>query len=257
VAQVNDAVANTGADSVWLVNQDAYVAARLRETESTEPAQSTYSLQDLTAAGTIAKAYQSAAQDTNETRLALDLSMADMKAETLIRYGLVGDDMAQLLRSSQDNGHQILLDRLDQYLNGRETTSVGQGNPSGIYSPADRALFQSMYSAVLGAYQCSGGDAAAAIRAGASYGQTATAQAGAANPNVQRWGISMQTFWKNFFTTPTLEIGSAQWKAAQMLAQQGQIASWTNSTYQNYVNDWRDFLVGLDGEGAYLLDAQA
>jgi hypothetical protein len=189
--------------------------------------------------------------------LALDLSMADMKAETMIRRGLVSDDMAGLLRSRQDNGHQILLDRLDQYLDGRETTSVQQGNPSGIYSAADRALFQSMYNAVLGAYQSNDGDAVSAIRAGAAFGQTATAKAGAANPNVQRWGISMETFWTNFFTTPTLEIGSAQWKAAQALSQQGVTASWTRSTYQNYVNDWRDFLVNLDGEGASLVDELA
>jgi hypothetical protein len=114
-----------------------------------------------------------------------------------------------------------------------------------------------MYNAVLGAYQSSGGDAVAALRAGAAYGQTATAKAGTANPDVQRWGVSMQTFWENFFTTPTFETGSAQWKAAQTLTQLGQTAKWTNSTYQNYVNDWRDFLVNLDGQGAYLLDTQA
>jgi hypothetical protein len=129
--QVSDDIAQTGADSVWLLNHDGYIAARLRETDTTD-AETVYSIQDLTAAGTVAKAYQSASQDTNETMLALDLSMADMKAETMIRRGLVSDDMATLLRNSQDNGHQILLDRLDQYLDGRETTSVQQGNPSGV-----------------------------------------------------------------------------------------------------------------------------
>jgi hypothetical protein len=256
LSQVRDDIAQTGADSVWLQNCDGYIAARLRETDTAE-AGTVYSIQDLTAAEIVAKAYQSAAQDTNETMLALDLSMADMKADTMIRRGLVGDEMAGLLRSSQESGHQILLDRLDQYLDGRETASVQQGNPSGIYSAGDRALFQSMYSAVLGGYQSSGGDAAAALRAGAAYGQTATAQAGTAHPEVQRWGVSMQTFWANFFTTPTFETGSAQWKAAQTLAQLGQSAQWTNSAYQNYLCDWRDFLVSLDGQGAYLLDTQA
>jgi hypothetical protein len=256
LSQVRDDIAQTGADSVWLQNCDGYVAARLRETDTTD-AGTVYSVQDLTAAGIVAKAYQSAAQDTNETMLALDLSMADMKADTMIRRGLVGDEMAGLLRSSQESGHQILLDRLDQYLDGRETASVQQGNPAGIYSAGDRALFQSMYNAVLGGYQSSGGDAAAALRAGAAYGQTATAQAGTAHPEVQRWGVSMQTFWANFFTTPTFETGSAQWKAAQTLAQLGQSAQWTNSAYQNYLCGWRDFLVSLDGQGAYLLDTQA
>jgi hypothetical protein len=256
LSQVHDDIVQTGSDSVWLQNHDGYIAARLRETDTTD-AGTVYSIQDLTAAGMIAKAYQSASQDTNETMLALDLSMADMKAETMIRRGLVSDEMAELLRNSQDNGHQILLDRLDQYLDGRETTSVQQGNPSGIYSAADRALFQSMYNAVLGAYQSNGGDAVAALRAGVAYGQTATAKASTANPDVQRWGISTQTFWSNFFTTPTFETGSAQWKAAQTLTQLGQTAKWTNSTYQNYVNDWRDFLVSLDGQGSYLVDAQA
>jgi hypothetical protein len=56
----------------------------------------------------------------------------------------------------------------------------------------------------------------------------------------------MQSYWKNFYTVPTFETGSAQWQAAQALAQLGQSATWVNSAYQNYVNIWHDFLVALD-----------
>jgi hypothetical protein len=204
-----------------------------------------------------AQGYQSAALNTNETRLALDAAMTDMKTDLLIQRGLVSDETAQTLLDDRDSGHKLLLDRMDAYLKQRETASVQQGNPPGIYPPADRELFQSMYDAVLNVFHNSGGDALAALRASASYGQAAAARAGAAAPIVQRWGVSAESFWKNFFTPPAIKPGSAQWKAAQTLTQMGQSTPWANSAYQNYINDWRDFLAVLDGQGAFLVDAQA
>jgi hypothetical protein len=118
-------------------------------------------------------------------------------------------------------------------------------------------MFQSMYDALLSVFRNSGGDALAALRAGAFYGQAAAARAGAAHPAVQRWGVSAESFWKNFFSAPAIKHGSAQWKAAQALTQMGQRVPWANSAYQNYINDWRDFLAELDGQGAFLVDAQA
>jgi hypothetical protein len=169
----------------------------------------------------------------------------------------VSDEAAQTLLESQEDGHRLLLDRMDAYLTQREAASVQQGGPSGIYPPADRAMFQSMYDAMLIVFRNSGGDIPAVLRVGAAFGQAAVSRAGAANPSVQRWGTSAESFWKNFFTPPAIKHGSAQWKAAQTLTQMGQNVPWANSAYQNYVSDWQDFLSELDGQGVFLVDAQA
>lgn len=104
--KVHETVSETGADSVWLKNHDAYIASQLRATGTTNQSKATYSVQDLAAAGKIAKSYQSEISgasfcNRNEATLALNLSMADMQAETMIAKGLVSENMAALLRNSR------------------------------------------------------------------------------------------------------------------------------------------------------------
>ena len=89
--------------------------------------------------------------------------------------------MASLLRGSRAQGHQNALDALDAALAKRESTRL-PGEPKGTFAPVDSGVFQGIYNAVMGAYKQNGGDATEAIRAGASYGRTATAQAAAKNP---------------------------------------------------------------------------
>ena len=101
--------------------------------------------------------------------------MADMKAETMISKGLVSADMAALLRGSRAQGHENALAALDQALATRESSRTS-GEPKGTFAPVDRSVFQGIYDATLNAYRQNGGDGASAIRAGASYGQTITAQ---------------------------------------------------------------------------------
>jgi hypothetical protein len=213
--------------------------------------------QDPTAAIHIAQGYQSAALNTNETRLALDVAMTDMKTAILIQRGLVSGETAQRLLNDQENSHEQLLDRMDAYLEQREAACVQRGNPPGVYPPADRTIFRSMYDAVFHVFRTSGGDISNALRVGAAFGQAAAAQARADHPTAQRWGSSAESFWENFFNSPSLELGPAQRKAAQALVQMGQHVPWVNSAYQNYMQDWRDFLADLDEEGVFLVDAQA
>jgi hypothetical protein len=242
LTQVNVAVAQAGADSKWLHNHDGYLAARLREAVSPTDAETIYSIHDLLAAGTTANAYQDVTGGHDEARLALDLAMADMETEVLLQKWAASPQMTDLLRASRPQAHGVILDEADQYWAENARLS---GKPDS-FAAVDRALVEDIYRAVMDAYQQNGGDAAAAIRAGVSYGQTATAKAGAAHSGVPRWEDSMQSYWKNFYTVPTFETGSAQWQAAQALAQLGQSATWVNSAYQNYVNIWHDFLVALD-----------
>lgn len=246
LGKVNESVAKTGPDSVWLQNHDAYIASELRAAGTAVQSQAVYSVQDLTVAGKVAKEYSAASEKHDEARLALDLAMADMKTETMIGQGLVSENMAALLRSSRTQAHENALDAADQYLAYRESTRQS-GNPAGSFAPIDRTLFQGIYNAVMNAYQSNGGNGAEAIRAGVSYGQTATAQASKANPKVSRWGISMETYWKDFYTTPSAADSSLDRQVDKLLAQIGQTSDRRYSTYQKYVNSWQNFLTSIGG----------
>ena len=252
--KVHEAVTQTGADSVWLKNHDAYIASQLRAAGGANQSKAVYSVQDLTAAGQIAQDYRAeisgaASCGRNEATLGLNLSMADMKAETMIAKGLVSQNMAALLRSSRAQGHEKALAALDQALAQRESNRFS-GEPKGAFAPVDRSVFQGIYQAVMGAYRQNGGDAAEAIRAGAAYGQKVTAQASAKNPHTFRWGINIESYWKDFYTAPadkeTTVLGK---KINRLLVQIGQTPNQNKSTYQKYMDSWRDFLAAIGGSG--------
>ena len=205
--QVHESVAQAGPDSVWLKNHDAYIASQLRAAESPAgQSEARYSVQDLTAAGKVAEAYRAEIDGAshcgrNEATLALGLSMADMKAEAMISKGLVSSSMADLLRSSRTQGHQNALAALDRALANRESHRA-TGEPKGTYAPVDSAVFRGIYDAVMGAYRQNGGDVAKAIQSGVSAGEKLTAQATAKAPKAARWGVSMRSYWQEFYKAP-------------------------------------------------------
>ena len=250
--QVHESVAQTGPDSVWLKNHDAYIASQLRAAGETGKSTARYSVQDLTAAGQIAQDYRAeiagaSSCGRNEATLALGLSLADMKAETMISKGLVSDSMAALLRSSRTQGHENALAALDQALSTRES-SRATGEPKGTYAPVDSTVFRGIYDAVMSAYRQNGGDAAKAIQAGASAGEKLTAQAAARAPKAARWGISMKHYLQEFYKAPEERKPSRlDTQIHNLLIQAGQTPRAQCSTYQKYVNSWQDFLTSIGG----------
>ena len=252
--QVHEAVEQTGPDSVWLKNHDAYIASQLRAADKAGQSEARYSVQDLAAAGQIAQSYRTEIFDAsfcgrNEATLALGLSLADMKAETMISKGLVSENMAALLRNSRAQGHENALTALDQALAQRES-HLAPGEPKGTFAPVDRSVFQGIYDATLNAFRQNGGDGAGAIRAGASYGQSITAQATARNPQALRWGISMESYWKNFYTAPDAkEVSPLEKSVNRLMEQIGKPSSLGSSAYQKYADSWRDFLAAIGGGG--------
>ncbi len=250
--QVHKDAAQTGPDHVWLKDHDAYIASQLRAAGNAGQSQARYSIQDLTAAGQIAQSYRTEIADAsscgrNEATLALNLAMADMKAETLIAKGLVSENMAALLRNSRAQGHENALAALDQALAQREN-SRAPGEPKGSFASVDRSVFQGIYGAVLNAYQHNGGDGAEAIRAGAAYGQNVTAQATSKNPQALRWGVNIESYWKNFYTAPDdREVSPLDQQVNRLMIQLGKTPSLGSSTYQKFADSWRDFLTGIGG----------
>lgn len=252
--QVHEAVEQTGPDSVWLKDHDAYIASQLRAAGKAGQSEARYSVQDLTAAGQIAQDYRAeifgaSSCGRNEATLALGLSMTDMKAETMISKGLVSERMAALLRNSRAHGHENAMAALDQALAQREG-NLAPGEPKGTFAPVDRSVFQGIYDATMNAYRQNGGDGAGAIRTGASYGRTVTAQATARNPQALRWGINIESYWKDFYTAPdTKEVSPLEKNVNRLMEQIGKHSSLGRSTYQKYADSWRDFLSAIGGGG--------
>ncbi len=253
--QVHEAVAQTGPDSVWLKDHDAYIASQLRTAGKAGKAgqsEARYSVQDLAAAGKIAQDYQAeifgaSSCGRDEARLGLNLAMADMKAETMISKGLVSENMASLLRNSRAQGHENALAALDQALARRESNR-SSGEPKGTFAPVDRSVFQGIYNATMNAYRQNGGDGAGAIRAGVSAGQKLTAQAAARAPKAARWGISMKHYLQEFYKAPEERKPSRlDTQIHNLLIQAGQTPRAQCSTYQKYVNSWQDFLTSIGG----------
>jgi len=248
--EVNKAMAETGEDSVWLKNCDAYLASQLRKTGAgTESGKAAYSVSDLTAAGKIAKLYQSenaSVAGRDEAKLALNLGMADMKAEKLISTGMVNRKMAELLKNSREAAHSAVLDAADQYL-AKQEANRGKYVSAGTYVPMDREMFRQIYSAVMNNYKQSG-DAPSAIRAGAAVGQSLTEAANKARPNVLRWGTGMTAHWQNFYTTPHQRNHPLHQQISQLLQQANLPDKSKNATYQNYVNGWQSFLTSIGSD---------
>lgn len=255
VGQTNTDAAQVGPDSIWICNHDAYMATRLREAVVSDkansiPARGVYSIQDLIVAGQIAQTYRFEIEGAyagwrNEAQLALNLAFADMKEETLIQQNLVSEKMAAFLRDSRSQGHSVALEAVGMYLDYQKDSGLS-GESESANTGVDCSIFRGIYDAVLSDYHQNGGDGAEAIRAGVTTGEAATAQAYARNPEAARWGQSMEQYWKTFYTVPNLGIQTPkEQQIAQMLARIGRSPRRSNSTHQNYINDWQYFLVHI------------
>lgn len=248
--QIQVTVSHTAQDGIWLCNHDAYIAARLREAvlppcgPGLTPAEGIYSIRDLTVASQIAQIYNfliERAYDSgqNEAQLALNFAFADMQEETLIQRGIVSSNMAVLLRGSRTQGHSIALNAMGERL----AADVSKN----LLTVVDQSVFQGIYKAVLNAYHQNGNNVAEAIRAGVSYGEAVTAQAHKENPKASRWGISMNRYWKKFYVVPVAKkMTQPERQIEKMLAQMGRFSHKSNSTYQNYINEWKIFLKRIE-----------
>ncbi len=245
-AQMPDTL--TGTEDEWLLDQDQYMASKLRDATggiSDSANTGKLTLGDLRAAGELAGAYQAVYQRVSqgsggdEAFLALDLGMIDMKMETLIQKEMVSETISGMLRSSVEQRHQDVMDAADQRLSVRRAEALsGQGPIPNL----SRDLFQSIYNAVLNSFQKSGGDALAAIRDGAAFGKTATAQASQKNPKVSRWGVSKANYWDKFYTSSEISHRYGGERTRK-------------SAYQGYADSWQHFLSTISSFGEHSLDS--
>lgn len=241
----------SGTKDAWLKNHSGYMASQLRSAAGTAEqvtAKNGLTLQDMTGAGMIAGEYQmlyqkaASANGGNEGIYALHVSMIDMKAQTLADKGLLSEKMAQMLQGSKAQRHEMLLDVADQ----RQSVwrAEAQAGLAETMPDMNRDLFGAIYHSVMDTFHQNGGDALDAIRKGAAFGQNATAQAGKENPKVSRWRISMDTYWKDFYTSR--EVSDLHGgKRVQI------------SAYEGFVCNWNQFTSAFSSVQTALMDARA
>jgi hypothetical protein len=88
---------------------------------------------------------------------------------------------------------------------------------------------------------------AEALRAGVEQGEAMTTRAYANNPKAARWGAPMERYWETFYTVPDPRKQTrSEREVEKLLAQIGRSPRRSNSTHQNYINDWQAFLKSID-----------
>lgn len=240
----------------WLVNHDAYVASQLRGAPPAKGVRTEdkalYTLDDLTAAGKVAEAYQWVAEDAshapNEVSMALDMAMIDMKSTAAIQSGKLSGGMAALLQSARESGRQAVIDTANTRLMERASNRTS-GEPAGSFAPVDRHMLEAVYQKVMDTFH-TGGNAIAAIHQGVETAKAVISEAHKQSPEVSRWGIRMETQLKDFYTPR--EASGLEKVAHQMLGSHEK----GNSDFQNYADSWQHFLTTLNGDAdSWYMDA--
>lgn len=232
----------------WLQNHDAYIAARLRETTTSSSEASEgeglYTMNDLVAACRIGEAYQvvvdRASHGPDEVRMALDMGMVDIKTEALINTGKLSSGMAKLLQSTQKNRHQEVIAAADERLKSLRGFRA-KGEPTGSFALANQGMIQTIYQKVMDTFRESGGNAVKAIYQGVERAKSVTTSAYAQSPEVSRWGISMASWLRDFYT-PREAMG-----IERVANERFGIQNKTNTDFQNYADSWQHFLTTRNG----------
>lgn len=192
-----------------------------------------YSLQELEYAAISVSAYQLSINTIrengcgSEARQALNVSMFSMKMEVLSARVGIGSEMKDVVHSMQDGAWERMMDAMDEYLSHRRENPDGEPERGSKYQPVRRDIFSTVYNTVMNAFRMTG-SAPEAIRAGASWAKPMLSEAMESDTPAERWESEMKPrgYWDNFF-------GSSPYQA---------------DGYQEYVNQWNDFLAEISGD---------
>ena len=188
----------------WLLQDDGYMAARLREDltvhsgASRQTGTTGYTLQDLETAGLYAAECrerldkQGAFWSDNEQRMGLDLAVQGMKTDYLSRHGGLSRNMQDLLQDTFQNYKRKYTDLLEQKL--REDAAKFS---TPLKDRLDRGEISAVYEYTMAQYRQSG-DILDAFAKGAKQAQSAfernfSQRAGAPGSYSAKYG------WDRFF----------------------------------------------------------
>ena len=236
LAENADPTGTTGTEDAWLGNHFSYLTQsilQIGKTGGTSAAKESdlYTLRELEVINATATVYEKEINDarksgaSDEVRTALNLAMIDMKQETLEKMSGIGEELKQILKAARNMARDKVLDAKDEYFAERRANTNPNGEKESWFSPADRGMFATAYQKVMDTFYNTG-DALQAIRDGAALARPLLSAAAAADrESAMRWrhGTMAYGYWDSFYNNNT-SYGTQ------------------NAGYQQYVNDWHDFL---------------
>ena len=169
----------------WLLQDDGYMAAQLREkmdnspvvektSEESKPA--VYSLRDLEVAGIYvqqtSKQYESLEHTgfiRNEESIGLDLAVQSMKTDYLTKNSGISNQMASLINRTFDGYMENYLEKIDEQLK-KDANHSMIPNSKQLYAPLDHSAVYDVYQYTMDQYQKSG-DMLQALVSGAQHGK--------------------------------------------------------------------------------------
>lgn len=179
----NYAEINSDSDK-WLLQDDGYMAAQLREKMDTPVVEKTseelktavYSLRDLEVAGIYvqqtSKQYESLEHTgfiRNEESIGLDLAVQSMKTDYLTKNSGISNKMASLINRTFDGYMENYLEKIDEQLK-KDANHSMIPNSKQLYAPLDHSAVYDVYQYTMDQYQKSS-DMLQALVSGAQYGK--------------------------------------------------------------------------------------
>lgn len=197
-----------GTKNEWLQNDDAYMAARLREAvngsnieTSSKNVTNSYSMEDLTTVGKMVHEMQEYSRysgniaDTEET-IGFKLGVLALKVDVFSKNAHISDELAATMRKATDGFVKNSIIQANKKL--AEQNRILPGDEKG-FSPLKTEDIMAVYNKIMSSYEKSG-DASMALRKGATLGKTQYNSKMQSNNyiNVYRYGKHGSSFWNKF-----------------------------------------------------------
>jgi hypothetical protein len=164
----------------WLLRDDAFMAAQLRESMAETSSISippAYSLRDLEIVGMYVQqtseqfaSLESTGFIRNEESIGLDLAVQAMKTDYLAKNSGVSDDMSSLLNRAFNEYMKNYLEKIDQSLSKDANHTVISGSKQ-LYASLDKSAVYDVYQYTMKQYSATS-DMANSLISGAQYGKS-------------------------------------------------------------------------------------
>lgn len=230
-----------GTTDEWLLKDDEYIAARLREQQlalqAETPERTEYTRRDLEILGqytseiTVMEA-KSNTYDMNEERMGLELAILAMKTDTIENESGISGNLRETLEKTQHGFTRSFMERFDERLSANRDESMTAYDSRGN-APLDKESVWAVYNKTMDSYRQSK-DLMKALVTGAEYAKDRYEQKESENSvlGIYRY-MNGASYWNNFFKTNT---ASSYDRAV--------------STYSRHLTEFMDFRKRLDsGEG--------
>ncbi len=228
-----------GTEDEWLLEDDEYIAARLREQNIAVQVSENggYTRRDLEVLGqytseiTVMEA-KANTYDMNEERMGLELAMAAMKTDTIIKESGISKEVEEMLDKTLKGFVQSFMERFDEQLTANRNDAMTSYDPRGN-AALDKESVWDVYDRTMEEYRQSG-DIMKALVKGAEYAKEKYSQKVTQGSvlGIYRY-MNGASYWNNFFK-----------------ANAGGGYDRTASTYSRHLTAFMDFKKRLDsGEG--------